>query len=276
MEKGEDIKTGHMNNKINKTGYLKGSQTEKNNYNIIPGGDITMKNVEKSLLAIKLGKDGKPIGMEFMDPNKEYEFDDTYAVLEVPKYQFGGAPMFPIDQNLLPPPVDASLQGRPQTLNDLYNNVNFSGNQANTIELTPEQLNDDSPITEGPFPQLNAYKGQSVSEIEAEGIQLQDNAKPIADVTGIDTNLQNVSSNEELEGIDPGEFNQREFEQIQSDRNSIKLFKSLNAASYTRRARQIEKTNLYNEKTTNLTFFMCYFPALFSRVFYGFSKKHET
>jgi len=78
-----------MSNKINNTGYLEGAPTEKNNYNIIPNNKITMKDVKKNLMAIKLDKKGKPIGIEFMDPGKDYEFDKTYAVLEVPKYQAG-------------------------------------------------------------------------------------------------------------------------------------------------------------------------------------------
>lgn len=78
-----------MNDKINITGYLEGSSTEKNPYNIIPSNNITMKGVKNTVLAVKLDKNGKPIGMKFMKPNKDYNFDDAASVLEIPKYQVG-------------------------------------------------------------------------------------------------------------------------------------------------------------------------------------------
>jgi hypothetical protein len=133
-----------MTEKINLTGYKKGSKTEGNNYNIIPSNKITMEGVDKNLVAIKLDKEGKPIGIEFLSKGKNYEFDDTYSVLEVPQYQFGGGnPMFPIV-----PPVDSSLEGMSQKgLNNLYNQVNFSGAQPeeeielSELETTTEELN---------------------------------------------------------------------------------------------------------------------------------------
>jgi hypothetical protein len=79
-----------MSNKVNKTGYLKGSKTEDNNFNIIPSNKITMEGVEKRLIAIQLDEEGKPLGMRFMEPGEEYEFGGTYAVMEVPVYQSGG------------------------------------------------------------------------------------------------------------------------------------------------------------------------------------------
>ncbi|MCB1712177.1 MAG: hypothetical protein KDH96_06790, partial [Candidatus Riesia sp.] len=93
---------------INTTGYLNGSNTESNNYNIIPSNNITMKGVNSTVLAIKLDKDGKPMGMKFMKPNKDYKFDDADSVLEIPKFQMGGMNI----QNIpIIPPVDSSIEG---------------------------------------------------------------------------------------------------------------------------------------------------------------------
>jgi hypothetical protein len=91
-----------MNKNINKTGYLKGSKTEKNPYNIIPSNQITMKGVENTILGMKLDKDGNFVGMKFMKPSKDYDFEDAMSILEIPKYQRAGVHTQPYDLFNLP------------------------------------------------------------------------------------------------------------------------------------------------------------------------------
>lgn len=82
-----------MNNRVvDNKGYQKDNVNKDSPYKIIQGGDITMKKVDKQVLAIKLDENGLPIGMKFMKPNKEYKFDDANSVLEIPKYQSGKVP----------------------------------------------------------------------------------------------------------------------------------------------------------------------------------------
>lgn len=63
---------------INNTGYLDGTATAGNPYNIIPSGDITMKGVSMPLWAtpIKNGKAKKPI---MMQPGNNYKFDADFV-----------------------------------------------------------------------------------------------------------------------------------------------------------------------------------------------------
>ena len=207
---------------INKTGYLEGGPTEDNDYNIIPSNKITMKGVNKNLVAIKLDKKGKPIGMEFMKPGKDYEFDDTYSVLEVPQYQIGGQNLN-INYDL----GDTSRVGNP------YMQSTFApsnpNDPSNIINLTPEQLNNNDPLINQPFPQLNAFKGIptedeiEMSELEASTQELNDFTKTLPENNNgqIDPNFigqevnkdLGMSSNDELKELVP--FEQSEFDRIQ-------------------------------------------------------------
>lgn len=78
---------------ISKSGYMKGSPHEFNDFNIIPGSSITMKGVKQDLklIPIKLpeGITGKPVVAK---PGKEYKFPNFDAVLEIPtNLKKGGA-----------------------------------------------------------------------------------------------------------------------------------------------------------------------------------------
>ena len=214
---------------INTTGYTKGSSTEHNDYNIIPGGNITMKNVGKNLIAVKLDKFGKPIGMEFMKQGKDYEFDDTYSVLEIPQYQYGGSNTlgsFPY----INPPVDTSLEGVPIppfiSPNQLPNNTIPKEGLLSTLEpksfapmggLTMGNI-DTSVLGVDPnlqtssdeFPNNTRPKVEPLSNLEAKGFA------PMGGLTaddidtsalGVDPNLQ-TSSNEEVkvEGFKQDKF----------------------------------------------------------------------
>jgi hypothetical protein len=64
-------------NLINTTGYTRGTNTFNNLFNIIPGGNITMKNVDEPILAMP--SQGKPIVME---PGKDYNFPGASYVIE--------------------------------------------------------------------------------------------------------------------------------------------------------------------------------------------------
>ena len=63
---------------LSKTGYKKNSPHKDRSYNIIPSGDITMKNVEFPVLGI----DNKGVSIE-MKPGKDYSFPGN-IVLEIP------------------------------------------------------------------------------------------------------------------------------------------------------------------------------------------------
>lgn len=70
---------------VNTTGYKDGTATAKNPYNIIPSGNITMKGVSQPVMAFP--QNGAPV---LMMPDKDYKFDDSDFVLEVPLYALGG------------------------------------------------------------------------------------------------------------------------------------------------------------------------------------------
>jgi len=68
-----------MINKFSTQGYKKDSPDVDNSYNIIPSGDITMKNVEFPVKGTdNLGN------TKLMKPGKNYKFPGN-TVLEVPK-----------------------------------------------------------------------------------------------------------------------------------------------------------------------------------------------
>lgn len=63
---------------ISKTGYKKNSKDKNKPYNVIPSGEITMKNVEFDVLGIdNLGN------KKIMKPGRDYSFPGN-VVLEVP------------------------------------------------------------------------------------------------------------------------------------------------------------------------------------------------
>lgn len=63
---------------ISETGYKKNSKDKNKSYNIIPSGEITMKNVEFDVLGIdNLGN------KKLMKPGRDYSFPGD-VVLEVP------------------------------------------------------------------------------------------------------------------------------------------------------------------------------------------------
>ena len=63
---------------ISRTGYKKNSKDKNNTYNVIPSGDITMKNVEFDVLGIDNFGNKK-----IMKPGKDYKFPGN-IVLEIP------------------------------------------------------------------------------------------------------------------------------------------------------------------------------------------------
>ncbi len=191
---------------VNKTGYLKGGPTEDNDYNIIPGGDITMKNVEKNLIAIKLDKKGKPIGMEFMKPGKDYEFDNTYSVLEVPQYQGGGGNPFNNMVGFMSP-------------NNIPNGINSSGNpmipiEGSNLPIIPTDEELEIAELEGTIEELDQFSNQLEQENKITPEQIQKEQTQFDSIVNnaVDQNLQK-SSNEELNELEP--FKQSEFDNIQ-------------------------------------------------------------
>jgi hypothetical protein len=63
---------------ISKTGYKKNSKDKNRAYNVIPSGDITMKDVEFNVLGIdNLGN------KKMMKPGRDYNFPGE-VVLEIP------------------------------------------------------------------------------------------------------------------------------------------------------------------------------------------------
>nr|DAJ54827.1 MAG TPA: YkuD-like protein [Caudoviricetes sp.] len=77
---------------VNKTGYTPGYETERNPYNIIPGGDITMQNTPYPVHGTPLNEYGEPMGEgTVMQPGGEYRFGGASYVAEVPMYKEGGS-----------------------------------------------------------------------------------------------------------------------------------------------------------------------------------------
>lgn len=164
-------------NFINSTGYLKNSNTKYNPFNIIPGGDITMQNVDEELYAIPI-KNNQPIDMVLMKPNEEYLFDSDF-VIEIPKdnmkrrlpklqnannpYGFG---------NYNPYQFSDPLSGQ-FVNNNPFNTINpFFGNQENQYGIYGQKRqneinnvvtnNSTEPITNNSF-QLNRLSQPSYS-----------------------------------------------------------------------------------------------------------------
>lgn len=71
-------------------GYLKSNVDNFTPVKQIDGGDITMEGVDIPLLAIPMDANGKPIGMKFMEPGKNYDFEGAKSTMEVPTYRRGG------------------------------------------------------------------------------------------------------------------------------------------------------------------------------------------
>lgn len=65
--------------KTSKKGYLRNSPDVNKPFNVIPGGDITMKGVDFKVL----GEDDKGY-RKLMYPNNEYKFRHAKFVLETP------------------------------------------------------------------------------------------------------------------------------------------------------------------------------------------------
>lgn len=78
-----DLYNMQLGGNINTTGYLDGVPTAQNNYNIIPGDDITMKGVSKKIQATPIynGMPGQPT---VMHPGLDYSFKGADAVHEQP------------------------------------------------------------------------------------------------------------------------------------------------------------------------------------------------
>lgn len=74
-------------NLVNTTGYTRGTNTFNNPFNIIPGGNITMKQVDEPILATP--SIGKPV---IMEPGKDYNFPGASYVVEqrLNNYKHGG------------------------------------------------------------------------------------------------------------------------------------------------------------------------------------------
>ena len=115
-----------MMNNINTTGYTAGTETESNNYNVIPGNLITMQNVNKQLTLIPI-VNGKPQYDKRRianpgDPDIDFG-EGVTAVMEIPYAQaqygmIGGNNPYSnmgmgsnVNFNNPTPPIDASLQG---------------------------------------------------------------------------------------------------------------------------------------------------------------------
>lgn len=74
---------------VNTTGYTPGTDTYDNPYNIIPGGDITMRNTPFPVMGYPLTGNSN-VGMPvLMYPGKDYKFPGASGVLEVPMKQTG-------------------------------------------------------------------------------------------------------------------------------------------------------------------------------------------
>lgn len=77
---------GYKDNK----GYLKSNKENHTPVKFISGGDITMEGVDFPVIAMPIGKDGKPMGIKFMKKGQNYNFDGASEVMEVPVYSKGG------------------------------------------------------------------------------------------------------------------------------------------------------------------------------------------
>lgn len=86
---------------VNTTGYLDGSATAQNDYNIIPGDDITMKGVSKKIQATPI-YNGIPGQSTVMHPGLDYSFKGADVVHEQPfnTEWNGGVPTFNYNKQL--------------------------------------------------------------------------------------------------------------------------------------------------------------------------------
>lgn len=86
---GSQIQTKKKGGAINTTGYTPGYPSMNNPYNIIPGGNITMKNTPFPLQAFPIYGTGVGSPTQ-MFPGADYQFPGADGVLEVPNRQYGG------------------------------------------------------------------------------------------------------------------------------------------------------------------------------------------
>ena len=87
-KKGQTLKSlGIKQNggNINNTGYTPGTSTFNNPYNVIPSGNITMKNTPFPIMAYP--NVGSP---KMLYPGGKYNFPKATSVLEIPSMQIGG------------------------------------------------------------------------------------------------------------------------------------------------------------------------------------------
>lgn len=194
-------------NLVNKTGYKKGTKTAENSYNVIPSNNITMEGVNEELLAIILDENNNPSGFKFMKPDKDYDFKNTNAVVEVPTYKNGGQPSQEWLSNKISKLLkDGTAKNRDQAVAIAYSMYNSdkeyqSGGRRNPrFPKTQDGLNIDlnnlEPETFSEFPELNAYPNslQSVNTLQTQGIN-----QPELDIEGM---VQQQASNS-MSGINP-------------------------------------------------------------------------
>lgn len=74
---------------VNTTGYTPGYPSMNNPFNIIPGGNITMKDTPFNVLGIPMY--GNKLGIpQLMNPGQNYNFPGAKGILEIPQMQIGG------------------------------------------------------------------------------------------------------------------------------------------------------------------------------------------
>lgn len=115
-----------MKGNVSKTGYKANSKDKNNDYNIIPSGNITMKNVPHNVLGIdNLGH------ILMMEPGKDYKFPG-HSVFEIPLKQMGGEPEFDRIELMKWGKYIDDPKRREQHMRDIYWNIIDDG-------YTPEQ-----------------------------------------------------------------------------------------------------------------------------------------
>jgi hypothetical protein len=76
---------------VNMEGYTPGAESFDNPFNIIPGGNITMKDTPFPVMGYPLDANLNVGAPRLMKPGTEHMFNGAAAVLEVPQKQYGGA-----------------------------------------------------------------------------------------------------------------------------------------------------------------------------------------
>lgn len=122
------------NHNINQLGYTDNTNTMYNNFNTIPGNNITMQNTSFPVVGQGLDQFGNPITQPVtMQPGQDYQFGNVSFVQETPQLQGGGT--YNVPTYYPPAPSVANNFNQPYGINE-WNRAYLTG-QGQPLQQEP-------------------------------------------------------------------------------------------------------------------------------------------